>query len=84
MTYVSANIQGERQVAAYPYLVTTIDEDAALFLQGLPTPDFSAKDPTDVDWALAVTGAAETDASHGTSAFLVSANTYRRLKAHRY
>lgn len=84
MSFTSANLTGERQIAAYPYLVTTVDEDAALFLQGLPTPDFSVADDTDIDWAIAATGAGATDETHPGSAFVVSQHTYRRLKAHRY
>lgn len=84
MTFNSANLTGERQIAAFPYLVTTIDEAAALFLQGLPTPDFSNDEDTHVDWAIAATGAGDTDESHSGSAFIVSQATYRRLKAHRY
>lgn len=87
MTFVSANLTGERQIAAYPYVVTTVDAAAIAFLKGLMVghPDFSDRIDTKVDWAVEATGGASVGGSLAPgSVYVVSAQTYKRLKAHRY
>jgi len=85
MTYdAGANIIGSRQIAAFPFIIETLDENVALFLAGLPTPDFSTTLDTNVDWATQCIARYEGGSEGGGSAWVVSAQTFKRIKAHRY
>lgn len=81
MTFVSANLTAEEQIAAFPFLIETLDADVRTFLDGLPIPDFSITQHTDVLWA---TRARVQGGTTPGSAYVVSSETYKRLKAHRY
>lgn len=77
----SSRIDRSNQIAAFPYLIATLDTDVKAFLDGLPFPDFASVAETKALWAARAT---TTGGTSPGSAYVVSAEAYKRVKAHRY
>jgi len=79
MTY--SNLTQEAQIAAFCYLIATLDSGVQTFLDGLPLPDFSQVEETKALWS---TRARVEGGTTPGSAYVVSAEAYKYVKAHRY
>ena len=77
-----------RLIAAPPAIVQTISADAFNFLNTLPVPDFSNTADVKALWAAAANDQFEGSVFPSTggtaSTWIVSAETYKRLKAFRF
>jgi hypothetical protein len=71
-----------RQIANRPFYIQTLDSAVHAFLSTLPAPDFSSAAATQTLWAVQATARAEGSAA-GT-AYVVSQECYKRIKAHRF
>lgn len=85
----SGNVQKARPIAGDPWIVQTVDPSLNAFLSGLPAPDFETVADTKALWATAADFADEgsilVGGGGGTlSSYVVSAETYKRVKAYRY
>jgi hypothetical protein len=73
-----------KAISAFPWLVLATSIDVTTFLATLPAPDFeTAANPTQ-DWAVQADQFYPAGIEAPGSAWVVSAGTYRRLKAHRF
>ncbi len=77
----AGNIDRTNQIAAFPYLIATLDAGVKTFLDALPFPDFATVEETQALWAARAT---EQGGTTPGSAYVVSAEVYKRIKAHRY
>lgn len=72
-----------RWIPAPPALVNTASPDVAHFLAGLPAPDFSNTPLPRSLWAV-VASKPDGTASVAGTAWVVSAEAFRRIRAHRF
>lgn len=70
-------------IASSPAFVASVDDAVHAFLSGLPAPDFNTTPNQKALWAV-VASAPEGTASPAGSAWVVSGETLRRLRAHRF
>lgn len=70
-------------IAAPPAFVATKDDAVSIFLQGLPQPDFNVVANTKALWAARAVHP-EGTASPGGTAWVVSAEVLKRIRAHRF
>ena len=75
------NLTREVQIAAYPYLIATLTTAVRDYLDGLPLPDFALVDEPTALWA---TRARMDGGTIPGSAYVVSAEAHKRVRAHRY
>jgi hypothetical protein len=78
------NLTKARMVGHDPWVVSTLDGDVASFLGGLPTLDFEQTPITKGLWAVEIGGAGEGSASGYGTAWVVSAEAFKYLRARRY
>lgn len=78
------NVTRAYQVAAQPWVVETVDTDLHAFLlslNGAGASDLGTTEETLALWAVQVPSSDESD---GGTAYVVSAETYKRVQAGRY
>jgi hypothetical protein len=80
----TGNLNGARPIPDVPWIVQSVDPAVHAFLVGLPEPSFETLADPKVRWAVNALDAAGTAETGGGSAYVVSGETYRYLKAHRY
>jgi hypothetical protein len=83
---MAANRYSTKLIAAPPALIQTLDGTVAAFLAGLPAPDFRIVANPKALWATEADDLAEGSVIGGgtLSTWVVSAETLKRVKAHRY
>lgn len=80
----TGNLQYKRPIPNHPWVIETTDNTVNGFLAGLSPVDFRViADPKGV-WAVNVADSGMGSASDAGSAWVVSDECYRRVKAHRY
>ena len=83
---MAANRYSTKLIAAPPALIQTLDGSVAAFLSGLPQPDFRVVANPKALWATPADDRDEGSVIGGgtLSTWVVSAETLKRVKAHRY
>lgn len=80
----TGNLLYHRPIPDVPHIIRSTDASVHAFLTGLSPVDFQTiADPKGI-WAVSVSNAGEGTAASGGSAWVVSDECYRRIKAHRY
>ena len=80
----TGNLTSAKPIAAQPWVVTTQDASVIAFLNGLPNPDFTATSDPKVLWAKVAGNSEAGTLKDPGSAYVVSAEAYKYVEAHRY
>ncbi len=80
----TGNLTQSKLIAAPPALISTADAEVAAYLAGLPAPDFDTTADWKTEWAVAAASPEGTEFDSSSTAWVVSAESYRRIRARRY
>lgn len=78
------NVQRVHMLAAHPFVIETDDNDVGVFLVSLPEPNFQNTADAKGLWAARAENAGQGSQTPDGSAYIVSAEAMKRIKAHRY
>lgn len=77
-------LQRAHAIAAHPFVIETDDNDVGVFLVSLPEPNFQNTADAKALWAARAENAGQGTEIPEGSAYVVSAEAFKRIRAHRF